>query len=191
MPKDDDHHHHHHRQGLHCDETACSSHCCVVKRRIDHSFHRALILLVLLASLAAAESFVWNHHHHHHQSSPSSFLSPSVSSALVDQIHRCCGAIPANTKFKHSFPRDESCIMTSQSNHNNDNDIHSNVKLLGVCGGIGSGKSAACRLLVSDLNCLAHIGKKKSIETLSKYYVWTRSTVIQFCSQFHRRGLLS
>ena len=34
-----------------------------------------------------------------------------------------------------------------------------NVRVLGVCGGIGSGKSAACNMLVSKLNCLAHIGK--------------------------------
>jgi dephospho-CoA kinase len=31
------------------------------------------------------------------------------------------------------------------------------VKVLGVCGGIGSGKSAACNLLVTKLNCLTHI----------------------------------
>ncbi|GAX22145.1 phosphopantetheine adenylyltransferase / dephospho-CoA kinase [Fistulifera solaris] len=31
------------------------------------------------------------------------------------------------------------------------------IKVLGVCGGIGSGKSAACKLLVSQLNALAHI----------------------------------
>jgi dephospho-CoA kinase len=33
----------------------------------------------------------------------------------------------------------------------------SSVKVLGVCGGIGSGKSKACELLVSELGCLAHI----------------------------------
>jgi RecA/RadA recombinase len=33
------------------------------------------------------------------------------------------------------------------------------LKILGVCGGIGSGKSTACKLLVSELNCAAHIGK--------------------------------
>ena len=32
------------------------------------------------------------------------------------------------------------------------------IRILGVCGGIGSGKSTACQLLVSELNCLAHIG---------------------------------
>lgn len=32
------------------------------------------------------------------------------------------------------------------------------LKVLGICGGIGSGKSAACQLLVSQLNAMAHIG---------------------------------
>lgn len=31
------------------------------------------------------------------------------------------------------------------------------VKVLGICGGIGSGKSKACEILVSELGCLAHI----------------------------------
>jgi polynucleotide 5'-kinase involved in rRNA processing len=35
------------------------------------------------------------------------------------------------------------------------------VKVLGICGGIGSGKSAACKLLVSQLNALVHIGTEK------------------------------
>ena len=32
------------------------------------------------------------------------------------------------------------------------------VKILGVGGGIGSGKSTACQWLVSELGCVAHIG---------------------------------
>lgn len=32
------------------------------------------------------------------------------------------------------------------------------IRVLGVCGGIGSGKSQACKLLVSDLGCISHIG---------------------------------
>ena len=36
-------------------------------------------------------------------------------------------------------------------------------KVLGVCGGIGSGKSSACKLLVSELGCLAHLGMKEFI----------------------------
>ncbi|KAL3945909.1 MAG: hypothetical protein SGBAC_000060 [Bacillariaceae sp.] len=31
------------------------------------------------------------------------------------------------------------------------------LKVLGVCGGIGQGKSTACKLLVSDLGCIAHL----------------------------------
>ncbi|VEU41211.1 unnamed protein product [Pseudo-nitzschia multistriata] len=34
-------------------------------------------------------------------------------------------------------------------------------KVLGVCGGIGSGKSTACKLLVSSCGCLAHIDADK------------------------------
>eukprot|EP00339_Tiarina_fusa_P014664 CAMPEP_0117049536 /NCGR_PEP_ID=MMETSP0472-20121206/34199_1 /TAXON_ID=693140 ORGANISM="Tiarina fusus, Strain LIS" /NCGR_SAMPLE_ID=MMETSP0472 /ASSEMBLY_ACC=CAM_ASM_000603 /LENGTH=226 /DNA_ID=CAMNT_0004762969 /DNA_START=178 /DNA_END=855 /DNA_ORIENTATION=+ len=36
-------------------------------------------------------------------------------------------------------------------------DEHKQFKVLGVCGGIGAGKSSACKLLVSEFNCLAHI----------------------------------
>ena len=41
-----------------------------------------------------------------------------------------------------------------------------NVKVLGVCGGIGSGKSAACKILVSQLNCLAHIDSDSIAHTV-------------------------
>jgi hypothetical protein len=34
-----------------------------------------------------------------------------------------------------------------------------NIRVLGVCGGIGSGKSTLCQLLVSEFNCLGHIGE--------------------------------
>ena len=33
------------------------------------------------------------------------------------------------------------------------------IKVLGVCGGIGSGKSSASKLLVSELGCLEHLGE--------------------------------
>lgn len=36
-----------------------------------------------------------------------------------------------------------------------------NLLVLGVCGGIGSGKSQACRLLVDELNCIEHIDADK------------------------------
>lgn len=34
-----------------------------------------------------------------------------------------------------------------------------NFRILGVGGGIGSGKSTACKLLVNELGCIAHIGR--------------------------------
>ena len=40
------------------------------------------------------------------------------------------------------------------------------VKVLGICGGIGSGKSAACKTLVSELNCLAHIDSDSIAHTV-------------------------
>jgi dephospho-CoA kinase len=40
------------------------------------------------------------------------------------------------------------------------------IRLLGICGGIGSGKSAACKLFVSDLNCLAHIDSDSIAHTV-------------------------
>lgn len=46
------------------------------------------------------------------------------------------------------------------------NDDIGNVKVLGVCGGIGSGKSAACKILVSELNCLAHIDSDSIAHTV-------------------------
>ena len=35
--------------------------------------------------------------------------------------------------------------------------VSDSFRVLGVCGGIGSGKSTACKLLVSDASCLKHI----------------------------------
>jgi hypothetical protein len=49
-------------------------------------------------------------------------------------------------------------IQISMSSESNEK---SSFKVLGVCGGIGSGKSSASKLLVSDLGCLAHLGKKE------------------------------
>lgn len=42
-----------------------------------------------------------------------------------------------------------------------DSSSRSQFKVLGVCGGIGSGKSTACKLLVDSCNCLAHIDADK------------------------------
>jgi dephospho-CoA kinase len=51
-----------------------------------------------------------------------------------------------------------SMVSTDESYAIPTNDIKTNyIKVLGICGGIGSGKSSACEMLVSELNCLAHI----------------------------------
>lgn len=42
----------------------------------------------------------------------------------------------------------------------------SRVRLLGLCGGIGSGKSVACQTLVSELNCLARIDSDSIAHTV-------------------------
>ena len=44
--------------------------------------------------------------------------------------------------------------------------VVNDVKVLGVCGGIGSGKSAVCKILVSELNCLAHIDSDSIAHTV-------------------------
>lgn len=36
------------------------------------------------------------------------------------------------------------------------------MKILGVCGGIGSGKSTACKLMVDKLGCIDRIGELQS-----------------------------
>jgi dephospho-CoA kinase len=48
-------------------------------------------------------------------------------------------------------------IMSSTSGNND----REQLKVIGICGGIGSGKSTACKLLVSDLNCVTHIDADK------------------------------
>jgi hypothetical protein len=47
----------------------------------------------------------------------------------------------------------------SMNNSKEGDDSSSHIKLLGVCGGIGSGKSTACKLLVSEVDCAAYIGR--------------------------------
>jgi len=54
-----------------------------------------------------------------------------------------------------------SSSSSSSSSSLSSNELHSTLpqkfKVLGVCGGIGSGKSSASKLLVSELGCLAHL----------------------------------
>jgi hypothetical protein len=59
---------------------------------------------------------------------------------------------------------DPSSLEPTNQSKQSMNDEHNHlcryhpIKVLGVCGGIGSGKSTACQLLVSEFQCLQHIG---------------------------------
>lgn len=78
---------------------------------------------------------------------------------------------------RKGFQRLPSCSSDALFSSGSDNTDHSrtdkelatpesgrvpgHLRILGVCGGIGSGKSLACRILVSDLGCAAHIDADK------------------------------
>ena len=51
--------------------------------------------------------------------------------------------------------------MSTTKASNESDDVDQSFRVLGVCGGIGSGKSTACKLLVNSCNCLAHIDADK------------------------------
>ena len=51
--------------------------------------------------------------------------------------------------------------MAIHESESGEKEMSSNkMKVLGVCGGIGSGKSTACQLMVDSLGCVARIGKR-------------------------------
>jgi hypothetical protein len=69
-------------------------------------------------------------------------------------INFCCRYVSSLTL---NIPSSSHRNPTAMSASSAPNEI-CQFKVLGVCGGIGSGKSSACKLLVSDLACLAHLG---------------------------------
>ena len=102
-------------------------------------------------------------------------LSPTAFSFTRPSIYRTFGSIPSSTfrkdthtkslqnnkYIKLSLPSHQ-CqqrqITTIHASANSGSDIN-NMKILGVCGGIGSGKSTACQLMVDSLGCVARIGE--------------------------------
>ena len=52
-----------------------------------------------------------------------------------------------------------SLLKMSTAGERCDETRSSPVRVLGVCGGIGSGKSTVCQVLVSEFGCLGHIGE--------------------------------
>ena len=97
-------------------------------------------------------------------------FSPTHSSI----IYRSFGLIPSSIFWKdtnkislqqnrninpsHQCRRQRQITTTMQASENGVSDTN-NMKILGVCGGIGSGKSTACQLMVDSLGCVARIGE--------------------------------
>jgi len=67
-------------------------------------------------------------------------------------------------------------------------DSKKEVKILGVCGGIGSGKSTACVLLVDELNCLAHLGRYP-FAYVRTYYIHADDKMKAPCEAVDRTSL--
>lgn len=71
----------------------------------------------------------------------------SCSSSLTLSVEDSENSIQTDPKLQATT------VMTSHSLP----ESSPGLQILGVCGGIGSGKSTACRLLVSECNCLEHL----------------------------------
>lgn len=67
------------------------------------------------------------------------------------------------------------------------NSESSSFKVLGVCGGIGSGKSTACKLLVDSCHCLSHIDADKVAHSV---YAPGSNCVTEIVKEFGKEILL-
>jgi len=100
-------------------------------------------------------------------SSPAVSWSPSINFILAAQ-RSPPSAFGEKTELYNIYPRKQSIklmsgtgdgmVSVSTTAKTVDAD-EKKVKVLGVGGGIGSGKSTACKLLVSEMSCLGHVGK--------------------------------
>jgi len=109
------------------------------------------------------------------------FLLPLSTSAFsptrLSIIYRSFGAISSSIFWKdtniislqqsryfkpsltsHQCRRQRQITTIHASSENSGGDTNK-MKILGVCGGIGSGKSTACQLMVDSLGCVALIGE--------------------------------
>uniref|UniRef100_A0A7S4JP07 Dephospho-CoA kinase n=1 Tax=Odontella aurita TaxID=265563 RepID=A0A7S4JP07_9STRA len=74
----------------------------------------------------------------------------------------CCRRLSLPSVARFSADADD-----SDSHRDGDQDVFrrsraaGELRILGVCGGIGSGKSLACQILVSNLGCAAHVDADK------------------------------
>lgn len=93
------------------------------------------------------------------------------SSPIIEKHQSSTGTSPNIIRMNEATQQNDGLLneLTSTSyepilnDESRSNNIHSfdtttTIKVLGICGGIGSGKSTACQLLVSEFHCLHHIG---------------------------------
>jgi hypothetical protein len=88
--------------------------------------------------------------------------SSSLSSAAARPHPILVSAAHKVVKGRHSITRQTFQTRYCSTNQDFDDSSRNNnhkMRVLGVCGGIGSGKSEACRIMVSKLGCAAHIGE--------------------------------
>jgi len=86
--------------------------------------------------------------------------SSSLSSAAARPHPILISAAHKVVKGRHSITRQTFQTRYCSTNQDFDDSSRNNnhkMRVLGVCGGIGSGKSEACRIMVSKLGCAAHI----------------------------------
>jgi len=87
----------------------------------------------------------------------------STSSASISSS--CRSTCEQNTKLQHQRCQNRhswSPLFSAASEfHEITTPLVSKMKILGICGGIGSGKSTACQLMVDKLGCVARIDADK------------------------------
>ena len=94
-----------------------------------------------------------------------SFLLSFV--CLIVQRHQALSlSISYRITTQASKSTTRTCMMSSNDNNNINSNKNNEIKVLGVCGGIGSGKSSASKLLVSDLGCIEHLDADKIAHTV-------------------------
>eukprot|EP00985_Skeletonema_marinoi_P004484 scaffold1955_cov122-Skeletonema_marinoi.AAC.12 len=88
----------------------------------------------------------------------------STSSASISSS--CRSTCEQNTKLQH-YQRCQNrqswspLFSAASEDHEITTPLVSKMKILGICGGIGSGKSTACQLMVDKLGCVARIDADK------------------------------
>jgi hypothetical protein len=74
----------------------------------------------------------------------------------------------SNQMAGHSLLPTRTTNNTNQDDPIDRNQKSNGFRILGICGGIGSGKSTACHLLVSQFRCIAHIGTLTSRRAIAQ-----------------------